>query len=302
MYGSYRIWGEGPYGAGFTGYQYMGDPYTGVTLSSGMLSFTNKAAYNAMSARLEAAYEAHQAAFIDTYDYLSDDDMDALAISAGFDQFLPYKEFEAHFFGLTTLREQIQGDVDYWLSQTHSDMSDFPADDYFPYSYEEQTLMTSEGNLYIGGFGEGTTTLPIISGYTYPSSPGALSCMFQAKKKGEDSYGSSRTVKKKVLVSSWMDEATKFVANSQTFKRSVIGKYTPSLQRQKARVYGNYYDPICDYLGTFDSGPTNSSNKRRYSQRAVELKNADHLASKSGEFSMDVIISSVGTFTQTYSH
>ncbi len=99
-----------------------------------------------------------------------------------------------------------------------------------------------------------------------------------------------------------MDEATKFVANSQTFKRSVIGKYTPSLQRQKARVYGNYYDPICDYLGTFDSGPTNSSNKRRYSQRAVELKNADHLASKSGEFSMDVIISSVGTFTQTYSH
>lgn len=299
MYGSYRIWGEGPYGAGFTGYQYMGDPYTGVSLSGGMLSFTNLAAYNALSTRLKDAYESHQT-FLDQYDNLSDDAADAAAISAGFNQFLPYEEFEAHFLGRTSLRAQIQGEVDYWLSQTHTDMSDFPADNYFPYSYEDQTLMTSEGNLYLGG--EWTVNLPTISGYTYPASPGALSCMFQAKKKGEDTYGSSRTVKKKVLISSWTNDATKFVGNSQTFKKSFIGKYTPSLQRQQARVYGNYYDPSCVYLGTFDSGPTNTLLRRRYSQRAVELKNVNHLASKSGEFSMDVVISSVGTFTQIYSH
>ena len=304
LYGQYRLWAEGPGGASFTGYQYMGDAYSGVSINSGVLTFTNQAAFDALVIRLENAYENHQT-FIDNYDNLSDDATDAALISAGFDEFLPYKRFEAHF-GISSLRAQIQSENAYWYTQSHSDMSTFPDNDYFPYSYEEQTLMTAGGTIEIGGVGEGPLTLPTTSnlGWQDPQNPGSNSCMFQAKKNAHSDYGDDRTVRKKVLISKWDNGATKWVGNSQTFKKRTYGLITPSVQRQRTKVYGNWYDPSCVYQGEFDSGYTNANDKKRFSQRAVEKKAVDNLASKQGEWSMAVVISTESStpFVQTYSH
>ncbi|MEJ7693312.1 hypothetical protein [Daejeonella sp.] len=301
LYGQYRLWAEGPGGGSFTGYQYLGEPYTGVTISSGILSFTDQAAYDAVETRLLNAYEAHQT-FIDNYDNLSYDATDAALISAGFDEFLPYKRFESHF-GISSLRAQIQSENDYWYTQSHSDMSTFPDNDYVGYSYEQQTLMNTEGKFDMG---EGTITLPTtvaFGGWPDPQNPGSNSCVFQGQKNGHEDYGDDRTVRKKVLVVK-LDNATKFIGNSQTFKLRTYGLITPSVQKQRTKVYGGYYNGSCVYQNTFDSGLTNSGDKKRFSQRVAEKRAVAMLASKSGEFSMAVTISSHSTtpFVQTYTH
>ena len=253
LYGSYRLWAEGPNGSGFTGYEYLGDPYNGVSINNGILSFTNQATYDALVTRLEDAYETHQT-YIDQFNHLSDDATDAALISAGFNQFLPYQQFEAHF-GLSSLRAQIQAEVDYWYTQPHTDMSDYPEDNYIDYSNEERTLMTTQTQLQIGGVSRASFALPGTSSlwsWTDPQNPGTNTCMFQAKKKDEDDYGDGRVVKKKVLISKWDEGATKWVGNSQTFKKRWWGGITPAIQRQRTKVYGNWYDPSCAYQGTFD--------------------------------------------------
>lgn len=96
MYGNYRLWAEGPNGAGFTGYQYLGDPYVGVSVSAGVLQFIDQAAFDALYARINAAYENHQANFFNSNNSFSDNDIDALIISTGFDEHQPMEEFEAY--------------------------------------------------------------------------------------------------------------------------------------------------------------------------------------------------------------
>ena len=305
MYGNYRVWGEGPYGAGFTGFQNMGDPYTGVSMNSGILSFTNLAAYKALEARLESAYEAHQT-FLDQYGSMSDDDADAAAITAGFDEFLPFKEFEAHFFGRTSLRAQIQREVDYWYTQTHTDLSGFPADNYIPYTYEEQTLMTSGGQIEVGGVGEGPFTLPTVHNFFVwrdPVNPGANSCVLKAIKKDNENYASSREIKKKVYITqNNITSKTSFVANIQTLKKQALfNRYYPSLQKQRVRVHGNYYNSNCASQTAFDSGLTNSSLKYRYSQRTRHPLGTNGMQSKSNEFALQGVIGS-NSYTLTYTH
>lgn len=300
LYGNYRLWAEGPNGAGYTGYQYLGDAYSGVSINTGILSFTNQAAYDALTTRLKDAYDTHQT-FLDQYDTMTGDAADAAAISAGFNQFLPYEEFEAHF-RLSSLRAKIQGEVDYWFSQPHTDMSDFPEDAYFPYTYEKQTLITSGGQVEIGGVGEGPITFPISGWWTNPSNPGPGSCMFQAKKKDQMAYGDSRLLKQKVIVDA-EEGRTIFVGQSKTYKK-FLGIWSPSLQRQRTRVYGNHYNASCVFQSTFNSGYTNGSNRLRYSEEPHYKVMVAYQASKSGELHTDVIISSLSSspYTLTYSH
>jgi|GEM_PF-6841172 len=299
MYGNYRVWGEGPYGAGFTGYQYMGDPYTGVSISNGILTFADYAVFDALQERIKNAYEVHQTV-IDQWDSLTDDQADAAAITAGFDQFLPYKEFES-YFGFSSLRAKIQSEVDYWLTQPHDNMDDFPEDNYFPYTAAKQTLMTAGGQIDFTG-SEGPVSLFTDWHWTNPSNPGSNSCMFQAKKKGQDPYGSNRQLKKKVVIDSEPGK-TLFVGQSKTYKK-YLGLWSPALQRQRTKVHGNQYSGNCTLVTTgFDTGYTNSGDKRRYSEEPHFKVGADQ-TSKSNELHMATVISSVSStpFTLTYSH
>ena len=140
MYGSYRVWGEGPYGAGFTGYQYMGDPYTGVSISSGILEFTDAAVFDALNDRLEQAYEDHSAAFYDGLSSLTDEQVNDYAESQGFDDLLPLKEFET-FWGLSSLRQRIESEI--------SEENLFPEANYIVADEVEGTLINQYGQYKI---------------------------------------------------------------------------------------------------------------------------------------------------------
>jgi hypothetical protein len=105
MYGSYRIWIEGGNGDQFSNNVYLGDPYSGVSLVSGILEFTDKNALYTILTRLEQAMEDHSSNFEAPLAYMTDDQLTDHAISVGFDEFLPMKEFEA-YFGFYSLRQK----------------------------------------------------------------------------------------------------------------------------------------------------------------------------------------------------
>lgn len=62
------------YIGGYTGYQDLGVPYSGVSLVSGVLEFTDSTALKLLEDRVEAAMESHLANFADPLNYMSDDD------------------------------------------------------------------------------------------------------------------------------------------------------------------------------------------------------------------------------------
>jgi len=140
MYGNYRVWGEGPYGAGFTGYQYMGDPYSGVSISSGILEFTDAAAFDALNNRIEQAYEDHSAAFYDVLSSLTDEQVNDYAENQGFDDLLPLREFEA-FWGFNSLRQKIENEI--------SEENLFPEANYIVADEVEGTLINQYGQYKI---------------------------------------------------------------------------------------------------------------------------------------------------------
>ena len=155
MYGNYRVWGEGPYGAGFTGYQYMGDSYSGVSIVSGVMSFTDTTAMVTIEVRLASAMEDHLANFADPLNYMSDDDYNNYAESVGFDEFLPMREFEAHF-GHYSLRQKIESEEiawlnsssDPWLVSTNPDDLYTIEDEYDRVFRNQYSQIKIAGNLY----------------------------------------------------------------------------------------------------------------------------------------------------------
>lgn len=152
MYGNYRVWGEGPYSAGFTGYQYMGDPYTGVSISSGILEFTNQTALDNVIERLEQAFEDHQRNFFDPMDHLTDEQMNDYADSQGFDEFLPLKEFET-YFNLSSLRQKIETEELTWLAQNNPFGNGVNPDENYTIDDEvEQTVYNQYSQVKVNGF------------------------------------------------------------------------------------------------------------------------------------------------------
>jgi len=119
LYGSYRLWGENvsTTSGGYTGYQYMGDTYSGVSMVSGVMSFTDTTALMVIEARIAAAMESHLSNFADPLNYMSEDDYNTYAENAGFDEFLPMREFEASF-GHYSLRQKIESEEIAWLNSS----------------------------------------------------------------------------------------------------------------------------------------------------------------------------------------
>lgn len=147
----------------------MGDPYTGVSLAGGVLEFTDQTAYDNLQLRLKQAYEDHQSNFFDSWGHLTDDQMNDYAEAQGFDEFLPFKEFEA-YWGFSSLRTLIQDDVATWMAVTHTDMTGYPEDNYFIADESQQTILNTSGQVKIGG---ATWQLPVLM--PSPPNPGELS-------------------------------------------------------------------------------------------------------------------------------
>lgn len=304
LYGQYRLWAEGPGGASFTGYQYLGDPYSGVTISGGILSLTDVSAYDALKTRLKTAYDNHQT-HLDSYSSMSSDNAEAQAISDGFDEFLPFKRFEAHF-GLSSLRAKIRGEVVYWQSQSNEDGTGYPEDSYVPYSYEQQTLMNASGQIQVGGVGEGPMTLPLTAGGKTPSNPGPNTCMSEADMAEGRPVSSVRKLKMYVYidpVTTKGNTSTVFAGRTRTMKRQAGFLWKDKLEKQQVKVSGIYYNG-CTYENTFDSGYSNPGNKFRYKED-VDYPVGAGRTTKSGEITTSALLSEhAGStpYTLTYTH
>jgi hypothetical protein len=123
--GNYKVWYEGPNESNMTpGTQHMGVPYSGVTVSGGMVSFAAASDVVALYNRLYTAYQDHSAAFFGAYSSLTDDQLDAMITSTGFDENLPLRSFEG-YFGFSSLRASVEaGEEMYMNGNLESDPDD----------------------------------------------------------------------------------------------------------------------------------------------------------------------------------
>jgi len=265
MYGNYRLWAEGPNGAGFTGYQYLGDPYAGVSLVGGMLEFTDQTSYDNLQTRLTQAYEDHQSKFFDPWNNLTDDQMNDYAEAQGFDEFLPFKEFEA-YWGFSSLRNLIQNDVANWMAVSHTDMTGYPEDNYFIADEPQQTILNTSGQVKVAG---AALQLPVLM--PAPPNPGELSCIYEDRKRGEDNYESNRILKKRIIIDGedCVQSATcplppdiSFKGKALTFKKS--GLFKKFATKMRVRLYGKAYNNICNFLKDYDTAFNNPDLRRRY--------------------------------------
>jgi hypothetical protein len=301
--GTYGLYAENNTDLGYTNYLSLGDPYTGVTVSGGLLSFTNSAAYNALKTRLRNAYGSHQT-LLDAYNLMSNDDAEIQAIADGFDEFLPFKEFEA-YFGFSSLRAKIRGEVEYWQTQSNEFGTGYPEDNYIPYSYEQQTLMTIAGQIEVGGVGEGPMSLPLTAGRKSPSNPGPNTCMDEADMAEQRDVTNVRKVKMYVFIDPGTDggaSSTVFTGRTRTMKRQAGFFWKDKLERQQIRISGNQY-LACGFEREFDSGLLNTENKLRY-KMDVDYSAGVGRQAKSGQITTSVTLNEYTStpFTLTYTH
>lgn len=301
LYGHYRLWAEGTMGSGYTGYEYLGDPYIGVTISSGIMTFTDQTAYRNLKARLTSAYDNHQT-HLDAYDTMSDAAANAQAITDGFDEFLPYEEFEAHF-GFSSLRAQIRSEVLYWQTIDNEYVT-YPEDNYPPFEYAQQALMNTQGQIEIGGVGEGPTSLDLTAGRKRPSNYTSSTCMTDANSDGSMIIGTNRKLKLDVYINPQDEDdndVTTFVGRSRTMNK-FLGVWKDVMERQKVSVSGTHYI-ACSSPTSFDSDYTNPGNKRKYSQ-TVAFPVGPGRSSKEGEVTTSAITSDYSStpWTETYHH
>ena len=282
MYGSYRVWGEGPYGAGFTGYQYMGDPYSGVSLSGGMLVFDDANSAEVIYNRLETAYEDHQAALFDSYDYLTDEQMDAIVIAQGYDEWLPLKEFEA-YFGLSTLRQSYQSQVDAYNANSTSAICN-PRNTFVIDDEIFQTMLNTAGQIQIGG--DGTETLDISQPLVCePDVCTSTGCSAKRDKVRSDTVGN--IIVEKIIRQRPRHTSNLFpaVIRAKAKGKVIIFKITGATSRRpystkmSVRIYGQAYDgnptyntPTCGVsIGAYDTGF--NSLRRRWQRKETHRWN-----------------------------
>lgn len=226
------------------------------------------------------------------------------AVADGFDEFLPYKRFEAHF-GLSSLRAKIRAEVVYWQSQSNEYGTGYPEDNYVPYSYEQQTLMNTQGQIEIGGVGEGTMTLPLFAGNKTPSNPGPNTCMSEADMAEHRDITSTRKVKMYVYidpVTTKGNTSTVFSGRTRTMKRQLGFLWKDKLERQQIKISGNQYN-ACIFETEFDSGWRNTANKLKY-MMDVDYSAGAGRTSKSGEVTTSALLNEYTStpFTLTYTH
>lgn len=282
MYGNYRVWGEGPYSAGFTGYQYMGDPYLGVSVNSGMLVFDDANSAEAIYNRLETAYEDHQAALFDSYDNLTDEQMDAIVIAQGYDEWLPLKEFEA-YFGLSTLRQSYQSQVDAYNANSTSAICN-PKNTFVIDDEIFQTMLNTAGQIQIGG--DGTETLDVSQPLVCePDVCTSTGCSARRDKVRSDTVGN--IIVEKIIRQRPRHTSNLFpaVIRAKAKGKVIIFKITGATSRRpystkmSVRIYGQAYDGNATYntppcgvsIGAYDTGF--NSLRRRWQRKETHRWN-----------------------------
>jgi len=247
MYGNYRVWGEGPYGAGFTGYQYMGDPYIGVSINSGILEFNDAAAFDNLNNRLEQAYEDHSAAFYDGLSSLTDEQVNDYAEIQGFDDLLPLKEFEG-YWGLNSLRQKIESEI--------SEENVFPETYYIVADEVEGTLINQYGQYKIGS--------NLITELYMGPPPTVATCYLSFNKEANGVYpdpgDAGLYVNERIWSRGVLQAPRAIIKSRHTKSGGGSRKYATSLN---VKISGNAFQNNCINYDAFDSGWKGVKRRKR---------------------------------------
>lgn len=180
VYEQFLVWSPQE---GFTNALYFGDPYTGVSISSNMLTFTSATVLENILNRLDDAYEDHAADFFDNNTGLTDVQLDALIGTTGFDENTPLEAFEG-YFAFNSYRAATEADVQaYYNGTIEADPDDnaLTADDLL------RTVLNPSGAVTIG------STVSFTSHSTWVGGPGECHTYMRDREKVE--YTSGKWVK-----------------------------------------------------------------------------------------------------------
>jgi hypothetical protein len=115
-----------------------------------ILAFNDLQAYEDMVSQLENSVESWDDAFVDQYDYLNDEDLNAKEETLKFDDEKPLTNFEMqnNFY---SLRNKYYAEEDAWLNHENLDEKTNPNNnELYNFSEAEMTLMNPEGEIKIG--------------------------------------------------------------------------------------------------------------------------------------------------------
>lgn len=119
-----------------------------ISVVNGMLAFNSLADVEKAMDYLEYKYEQYDDAFLAQNPGLTDDQYDALEESIGYNDDLPYIDFENQY-GLSSKRAQISGAEDNWLEINGDDTTQDPDSGFVP-DDEFRTIVNRYGELRVG--------------------------------------------------------------------------------------------------------------------------------------------------------
>lgn len=116
---------------------------------NGMLEFDDTATFLSTIEMLAKQAEDHDDAFVNKYDYLNDDDLEAKEIEIGHDVHQPFIDFENQFSGFTSLRKDIRTEQDRLIQSELLNDSNDP-DNHYVFDDEIRTVLNEKAQVKIG--------------------------------------------------------------------------------------------------------------------------------------------------------
>lgn len=225
-----------------------------------MLKFNSTADLEAVLNKLDADYEAHNAAHENMYSTLTPEQLDAMDVTTGFDEFATYRAFENLFPGFNSQRKSIETKEEQWLA---ANMTGADPDGYdLTFDHSENAIFGAGYQLKVGN------TVYAMTSDLETSSSGGISPMMigcisnKRRTKDVTAPDGSRKFKLKVALNSiWVRSSAKgkvvsYVKSGNRWKRSRA--------HIAAGNGGTIYNNTCSGAWTFTGrNPANGYKKRK---------------------------------------
>jgi hypothetical protein len=272
----------------------------GTTVINGMLEFPDQATFLATIDNLEAQAETHDDAFVDKWNHLNDDDLEAKEIAIGHNPHQPFIDFENQYSGFVSLRKDIQ-DTQADLIKNHTLTDANEPDNHYVFDDEVRTVLNKDAQVKIGeslfqvtrfGVVEVTdgdyNTLAtvassdasqlnlqnvVIEGGYYGSSAannpqsGSSDCKTDFDEKIYVTTSSNRRIKATQKLKGRSFFGTKIKAKTQYQKKRSWGGWTGKRTKMTSTITGNSVDDDCD-----NERPENVSKTKRRRKVKVKVK------------------------------
>ena len=240
---------------------------------------------------LEYKYEQHSKAFVSQYPGKTDDELDALEESTGFNDNQPYIDFE-NAYGMYSLRARVAYEEQQWLANTSADENapyPDPDDSYYGFE-EERALLNYYGEVKIGSYinafnadgsyyeyfdGGGCSNCVVAVRKLKPGDPlptgvklvnaaiisGPGNCERYIRTDGRETNGSWRMKWKIKAHDGPFGNCGSLKAVTKSYKKDWLGRWTMKGARIAAQAWGQAWDGSC--ASSFNISTTKGTDVER---------------------------------------